>query len=793
MPKHHQARAAFLLVVIMGSFYLLSYRASIQSGDTLRALDTLTSLSRFNSWHLDESTWFKPPHTIRDRFPLPIHIYDVEENLNLRLALPLLKLAESVPRLGNIHTVWLFNVIIAALTAGLIYLTVRAFDYGDWAALAVAAAAGLATSLWAYSQTFLREPLAGFFILLALFCIQSGRRRGRRGQIIGSGAGAAALFLAYATKSSAVIAAPALLVFALPALKQFKSRQARQISQALLIVQVLLFLLLMLFDPLSGALFPGRATNIAYVLRAYVLSPGGSLWGTSPILLLAVFGCLHLLRAGRQRLVWTLWLLFAGYTLGHALSTGAHWFGGLSWPPRFLVPILPALMLATAPIAQAIVHAGHPRRRLLAALWLGMLAYGMWIQFSSVSLSWWHYGDTLPPQAGGLSEWEPGLYDPQYFRWVILPRRWADLGLDFVWARAALPGWALSFALYGALLTALLLHILRRPHTRWRRLAPLAGLLGLPLLLINLSAVYDRDPLTQSQQPGLQALIDFFDESSQPGDILVLSSNRYQNFILNHLDRSAPRPIILPEALAEAPSDKQPAQIQSSNPNDWLQQPSLRAIHHLATHHDRFWLLTSSSPFMDWSFRAFERYLALHYYPLPAVALTPPDATVRLLEYSTRSPAPHPFAAFAGDTPTDLQYGADIHLRAFALPNGLSYAGGESIELSLQWQAARPLEQDYTVAFFVVDAASGQPIAQGQDSAPQAGFAPTSSWQPRQPVWDNRALRLPAEIDSGDYHIWVLLYHYDAAAGRIERLPVSGANTAEGGTVGILPAVLKLE
>lgn len=782
-----QARIFLLLVTLMASLYLLSYRARIESGDALRAMDVLTSQSKFGDWLMDESAWFKPPRKIRDIHRLPLRAYDVQENLNLRLALPLLKFAEAIPRLGNIHTLWLFNIIVSSLNVGLIYLTLRAFDHDDRVAIFVALSAGLATNLWAYGQTFFREPLASFFILGAFFLVQMGRRHGFSAYALGLCAGLAALFMAYSTKFSAVMAIPAWLVFAFPAVKWLDRPALRRLSLFLLAALTLMFLALMFIDPLLAA-FSDVPETVGHALRVYLLSPGGSLWGTSPILLMAAGGSVILLRKGRQRLVWSIWLMVVGYSLGHALTTGPHWFGGLSWPPRFLLPAVPVIMLAAAPVARAIIH---QRRKLPTLLWLILLGYGIWIQFSSASLQWNHYGETLPPEARQLSEWTPGLIQPQYFRWVILPRRWADLGLDFVWTRADSPAWGLSFAAFALGLAVLLIVSVRRPKARWRYVSPLAVLLWIPLLFFNLTAVYDKDPVTQSQKESLREVLDFLTAHAQADDILLLPSHQYENFILNHLDGDRPRPIILPTAPAEAASDRQPAQIESSNPNDWLHPSSGRIIHHIAGSRGRLWLLAHTSPFMDWSFRPLERYLALHYYPLREVPLRQADDTARLLEYSTVSAAPHPFLTFAADIPTDLKYGENIRLLGFHLPQGRHYAPGDALELSLLWQSDRELAVDYTVAWFVADTA--RPVVQGQDSAPQAGFAPTSTWPANWPVWDHRALRLPAETARGEYQIWLLLYRHHPVSGVIERLQVSGAAVIENGTAGVLPVKLVID
>ena len=780
----------------MSSVYLLTYRARIESGDTLRALDAITSQSRYGDWLMDESAWFKPPLRIRIWFDLPLASYDVEERLNIHLAIPLLKLAERLSRLGNIHTVWLFNIIVASMTVGLLYLCLRAMTYSDAVSVAVALGAGISSNLWAYSQTMFREPLVGFFLLLALYLIQLSMRRSILLRLAGIVAGLVALYLATATKYSAVAALPALAVFALPSHRRLESAVMRRMSYGALALQVLLLLGLMFVQPLSQFIYSfypdldPADSYFSYALRIFLLSPGGSVWATSPLILISAAGTVVLLRQGKHRLVWTVWLLTIGYSLGHALPTGEHWFGGLSWPPRFLVSILPILMLASAPIVQiAACHRGKLSRLLVVAL----ICYGIWIQFSAVSLSLAHYTDSLPPESQGVSEWEPGLTQPRYFRWVILPGRWADLGIDFVWIRAGAFWWGIGYAVFSLLLLHAVILLIRHPGRRYSRLAPLLAALALPLAVVNLQSIYDRDPLTRSQNPALHDALGFLTQNARAGDVLLLPNNLYSGFVLNHLDSPIPRPIVLPEARAQAASDKQPAELVSNNPNDWFDIFTVRALHHLAAKQDRLFLLANTSAFMRWSFQPYERYLASHYYPLLEIELANPDDAVRLLEYSTRFAAPDPMSIYAADVLTDLVFGDVLRLRGFVLPGGHVYRAGDSLELSLLWQSAQAVRHDYTVAWFIADAETGQVVVQGQDSAPQAGFAPTSTWRADVPVWDNRALRLPSDMSPGNYEIWIVVYRHDPESGEILRLGVIGSNADNDGNIGRLPANISVE
>lgn len=794
--RFHRLRVFLLLVTFCFSIYMLSYRALIQSGDTRRALDAVTSYARHGDWLMDETNWLKPPHRLSESDDIPLGAYRVQERLHILLASPLLRIADALPRLGSIHTVWLFNVIITSLIAGAIYLLLRAISYPDMVAGLVAVSAGLGANLWAYSQTLFREPFTALLILLALLLLQWARRASAVGRLTGVCLAALSLYLAYETKYSAALAIPAVVVFALPETRFSGSRLWSAAMGALAVIPLVCLGLFMLLEPLPQPLQDiiatmGRSPDyLGAALRAYLLSPGASIWATSPLTLLAIPGGIMLWRRGHLRLAASICMFVSGYAIGHALLTGPHWTGGLSWPPRFMLPALPILMVATAPIAEKTLR-GNDRR--MKFIWALLLCFGIWIQFVGVSLSLNRYSESLPPESKGFAEWEPSLTQPRYFRWVILPGRWRDLGFEFLWARANLPVWLLSFALFSGLVAVALARVLRNPRHRWRHLAPLLALLCLPLTLLNLASAFDRDPQTQSSQRALHEALDFLTANARADDVLLLPGADYADFILNHLEAASPRPIVLDRPPAQAASDRQPAAIVSQNPNDWFDVQSFRTLRHLSGNLDRLWVLDNTSPFHRWSFRPLERYLAQHYFPLREVKLPTADDTARLLEYSTRGAAPNPLSQFAGDTPTDLRFGESIRLRSLVLPLGKIYRPGETIELSLLWETDAPMTQDYTIAWLIADEATQAPIAQGRDSGPQAGFAPTSSWKPGWPVWDNRALRLPENAAAGAHQIWLLMYHFDSESSAIVRLPVSGAAVMAEATVGILPVALNIE
>ncbi|MEO0562010.1 MAG: hypothetical protein AAF125_07850, partial [Chloroflexota bacterium] len=518
-------------------------------------------------------------------------------------------------------------------------------------------------------------------------------------------------------------------------------------------------------------------------VQGYLFSIGGSIWGTSPIILLAIPGMFVLGARNRMRYPLAAITAVLTYATAYAYVTNFDWFGGLSWPPRFLVPIVPLVMLCVLPVVDTLMQKSvRLWMQLARTVALVIVGYSIWIQFNAVSYWWGTYATLLPAAADGFTEWAGGLYDPRYLRWVLLPTIWGEVPFDFAWVRTGSSFFVVPFLLLIVGSVWYMTHLfLSRRSSLWANTA--LPLLWLSAIGFGLTQIHEDD-LYLAFSDGLWRAVPEIQSQMEDHETLLVAELGHERFFLNY-GAINNRIISLPEHPGEQPSPDQPPLVSSANPADLIEKPTAQMIDTLiANGQDRIWLLADSSPFVPWSVLPLERYLALYHYPLATVDLTGEDGLpVRLLSYYAGT-VHQPFDLSGPRTSSDLRFGDDISLVGFTLPDGDTYTSGDVLPISLAWSTDAPLEAEYRIALHLVRPEVGV-IASAQDSAPYSGFAPTTSWDPGMLVWDNRAIALPASLEPGEYELWVGVY-------ATELLSVTGAATAESDTLGVLPVQITI-
>ena len=284
----------------------------------------------------------------------------------------------------------------------------------------------------------------------------------------------------------------------------------------------------------------------------------------------------------------------------------------------------------------------------------------------------------------------------------------------------------------------------------WRRVGPPVVAAAYVLAsLVALRAWYFDPAFLKSRYGEMMQVIG---QQAQPGDVLLLDGS--EQAILYHIYHPASPPgvFISPDSVLTPAA-------------------AARDFPALVAGHSRAWLVLFGAPAVYDPDHNAEAWLAAHGYK--AFYASYPGSYVTLYVLGSSSP---PLQA------ADLQFGSGPRLTGYSFTPAVARPG-DTLLVTLQWQATTRMSVDYTVFTQLWDS-SGQVAAQ-LDSQPASGTRPTSGWQPGETVLDRKALLLPAGLPPGSYTLQVGLY--DLAT--LQRLTLSpgGDEHVFLGTVQVMP------
>lgn len=773
---------ALCLVVVLVAVYFFTYDGYAISRDEWFLFDAAESFARRGDFRLNYEYDAVQPLALSD-LPPPSET----EPLQPVLAAGLLRIAALAPEIGLAHTVWLFNNFVTALTAAGVYAYGLALGYRARVAVVVALAFGLGTIAWPYSLTFFREPLFGLLALWsAVFVVElrRGFEVGRRpfGAFAGLGV---ALIGALLSKEAALFVLPALLLEALPS-RVGRIRLTRRTLAALgagvSLLAVLAWVLLNA-DTLFGLsqrydithrLQQARQnlTVAATGIRGYLFAPSYSVWVFSPVLLLGFFGWPRLARERRVRQILVPLVVLAVFVVGYALVRGQNWNGGIGWGARYLVPVTPFLALWLLPVVESLLARGAAWWTRLAALLVFGVSVAIQVLAALVPLG--DYYALLNAQDPPVINWREQLWSVEWSPIAVFLDLFGEGPLDVAWAYATnIHAWYLP--LFSGLLAGLALIAglawLCFELRGWRPLALTAAALiaGLAFTLGAGLYVVRLDPRYYGDFAPTRDLLDRLEPALREGDVVLLNTDAYTEFFMNYY-RAEDAPVYtLPLSPGERSSDVAPATVESAYDAAGVLPSTTLSLGYFADRYARIWLVMETSPFIPWSTRPVEHYLAQHYFPLAEVTATD---TARAVAFSTVGAPPATARAWPAQT-GDWRFGDEIALRGYDLPGGLATQPGGVVPLALLWGARAPIERDYSVAALLVDPRGPTVIAQ-HDSYPDHWFSPTSTWQPGGLYRDNRAIQVPEDAPPGEYEVWLALYWWQAPADRLRVTDADG-------------------
>lgn len=409
------SRALSVFAILLGA-YLATSSFRIETIDTGVRLEVARSLARAGSPAVPEMTMRTPFGIVGSFEGRDGHHYSVYGLGQSLLMLPAVWLGgEQDAALAT-----LINPLATAATGALLVLVAVALGFSATAATRGGLAFGLGTLAWPQAVFTFEAPLEMACLAAAIFFLL---RPGRRAAAL------AGCFVGFAllTRPSAAVMAPGLAWLAARGGDRRGRAGAALLGALPWLAAALLYNAYRWGSPFASGY---ALTSFHYLepsweaLVGLLVSPGRGFFWFSPILLLAPFGFRAL--AARDRSVAAAIAVLAASYVGF-LSLTTIWAGDWTWGPRHLLPIVPAVTLATLPLLEP-----GRLRRLVA---IPLVAAAVAIQLVGATVSYeayflWHNAELR--RAGRTEEagrYHFGLTSAQ----LVVQSRQAAL----FWSRAA--------------------------------------------------------------------------------------------------------------------------------------------------------------------------------------------------------------------------------------------------------------------------------------------------------------------------------------------------------------------
>ncbi len=339
-----------------------------------------------------------------------------------KITAPLIDTVPVVDKYGNVRTssstfaLFLLNAAVSASICATFLLVVVELGGSQRTAAFLGIVLGVGTMIWHYSTMFLSEPLTGLGIIVSIYALVTYSRRAGRIRLAASGF---ALGMAVATRSMNAILVIPFLVYLLLTGRQDPRKMLRSITIWFFPVLAWAGVIGYYNYARFGSALESGYGRVAFMFNtplltgAYglLLSPGRGVLEYNPALILALVGGVVFWNRTwwRTPAVWLAASVAGTYIILYSLWF--QWWGGGVWGPRFLVPVIPLLLLGAVPLVE---EARASRTRFAIAVCFAVSAF---IQIVSVVVPFDAYYQVLGGSAEAFAEslWEPA-YSPIYLQ-----------------------------------------------------------------------------------------------------------------------------------------------------------------------------------------------------------------------------------------------------------------------------------------------------------------------------------------------------------------------------------------
>ena len=429
---------------------------------------------------------------------------------------------------GRVQSIYLLNIILTALTAVIIFWIAYLSGYSKLTSYMLGVLFGICTVAWPYTRTYFRDSVAMFFLTMSWGAYQliiSTRLNNLRIKYLRSTCWVflvLSLWLGILSKNSIVFAIPVIAVSILYEAIKHKTAFNRKLrTKSNLVKGFIVFASLLVFFLLWLKLLPATGVFSRFTYSYYqtvllnfinnphpqliqallgpIISPGKSIFLYSPILLLALFSLIKFFRQA-----WPAWLYFLLLVIGQGLFYGADWWGHVNWGLRFLLPAIPLLVIASAPVVELLLETKKGQQKLL---YLGSLS--VFIQLTGILAPVKQYYIALTESAPSIS-YTSAIWNPKntalwwHLKWIF------SGGLsDLATSRVGI--WSLPLAAFLLIVLICSIALVNRRSKPWHAII---------ILIVTIIS------------SGIMLSVFRFDPANKPRNDLVEAQNAIQDFYL---------------------------------------------------------------------------------------------------------------------------------------------------------------------------------------------------------------------------------------------------------------------
>jgi hypothetical protein len=332
-------------------------------------------------------------------------VYTVRSLLLSAVAVPFYYAAIAFSSSPDVVVGLFVNSLFISLTAVIIFCICNEVQKSKKIAFAIAVIYGVCSFVWPYNATFWVQPLQGLLLVSSTYFILLTSHRnhsylcnylleGKRRSFLFAGLAGLSLGLSVFAHPTSLIFIPVFLVYSFFSVMR---HQKMDFILLLVILGTVLFYAGLTnyaryhsFTEFGYGYYSSLAAHNGWKgLIGLLVSPGAGLIFYFPLALLLPLGAKYMYKENKSLFCLCLYIIVANWIYYGTLSFGfepASWSGGIAWGPRYLLPVLPFMLIILGYIFRNI-----KKRIFLKSIVLGLCLAGFYVNLSGV-LIWFQYG-----------------------------------------------------------------------------------------------------------------------------------------------------------------------------------------------------------------------------------------------------------------------------------------------------------------------------------------------------------------------------------------------------------------